>query len=274
MRLRPAPLLVAGALAALSLAAVGEATAQPPSPPAPRVASIPLEPPAVELGEEFVDEESGFLFRLPVGMALVPPAELDAWRNETLVPEDQLPMIDGKRARVGGWLFRHPDGGSIFVLMNEPPVSIDSPTQLRQALAAENQAKGRPYEDHGKLYEFKARGARAGFLVTRDFGLEPGKPMQFRQHAAYLRGPDRSFLIRYTAPVEDFDRLGDAFQASMVTFAIERGTRAPVVSSETPPKAPALGSARSLGNLALLVLIVVGGLFWWKRSSGGAPEGA
>lgn len=265
--MRPRPVLALAALV-FTVSAAREGVAQPPSQPAPRVASIPLVPPDVELGAEFHDEEYGFLLRLPKGMTPVTGAELEEARASTLVPESELPVLDGKPARAQIWVFKHEERGSILVLMNEPPVTIDSPTQLRHAMAAEDRAKGRPYENVGKLYEFKARGARSGFLITRDFGIEPGKPMTFRQHVAYLRGTQKSFLIRYVAPKEDFERLGEDFKASMITFAIERGTQAPVVQNTgTESKKPEFGSTRSILNVALLVLLAVGGLVWWRKSA-------
>jgi len=256
-------------LATLATFAAGpDVAAQvPPGQEPAQVASVRLEAPDVELGEEFVDEEYGFSMRLPKGFVLLAESELAKIRAADIIPESEMQEVDGKKARVQIWMFTHPDAGNIYVKMNEPPVSIDSPTHLRGSVNEPDKRRGRPIKNVDKLYQFQARGARTGFLVSREFGLEPGQPTAFRQSVAYLRGTNRSFIVRGTAPIEKFDQLDGPFKASMVTFGIQRGKIEPVFTGETKAKETSLTSTRTFANIGLMLLLLFGGALAWKKSS-------
>ena len=255
-------------LGAAAVAALPTAAAQvPPGEQPARVASIPLDPPDVELGEEFRDDDYGFSFRLPKGFELLPDADLQRLRETDIVPEDQLPEVDGKKARVQVWKFENREGANIYVLMNEPPVAIESPTHLRGAINEPDKQRGRPIENVGKLYQFQARGSRIGYMVSREFGIEPGKPTTLTQSIAYLRGTNRSFIVRCTAPKETFADVEGPFQAAMVTFAILRAAIEPLQDGETDAKSTSLTSTRTVGNVVLLLVILFGGALAWRKSS-------
>lgn len=228
-----------------------------PSPAPPRVAATPLVPPNVELGEIFGDDEWGFELRLPTGMVPLPPDKMEEMRRMTIAPPEERTDADGNVGKIQVWKFESPTA-AILIRANEPPTKgIDSPIRLRREINEPDRLRGRAVQDHGKLYEFKARGARTGFLVTRDVALEPGRAPSLRQHSAFLRGASRSYILQYMAPLEQFDEQSDDFQAAVCTFAILQESPAATVGA-TPARAPeGIGSGRFIANVTLAVLLVL-----------------
>ncbi len=245
---------------ALATTVAPTASSQTPEAPRPdraRTAALKLRPPPVELGEMFKDDEFGFEFRLPKGMSILPPADLAKLRESSIAPKHERTNAEGTVGKIQVWQWFAPDGSNIFLRMHSPPVDVDSPNRLRRVVSEEDRLLGRPVEDVEKLYEFSDRGGRTGFLVTREFGVQPGRPTSFKQHTAYLRGPTRSYLVQFSAPKDRFNELEDDFKAAICTFAIHQTKDDMELTKERTKDGEGLASFRVLGNVAILAILLV-----------------
>jgi hypothetical protein len=262
-------------LAALaSLSAI--AWAQNPSAPGQTpVSSEPLLPiPSVELGDTFADPEWGFEFRLPLGMKPLPPEEMRKL-NETLsLAEEDRTAEDGTVGKLRHFQFRVAGStANLLIRVLEPPARVESPSALRKLINEPDELRGRTQRNYGRLYRFRALDGRGGFFASRDFSVTPGTGLEFRQSSAYLLGATRSYIIQYTAKIEEFPRLEDDFHACLATFKIKDETAVTAKQLRPARKTSGFFSMTVIGNLvlgALLVLLLVRAVR--GRSTAGTPS--
>jgi hypothetical protein len=254
--------------------AFDSATAQLPA-PAPAPTPSPAQPeaqfPAMKVekfdpalsGDEFEDPAWEFSIRPPKGLLAVDPATMAKIREAMIPPEDKRRLPSGAVQKMQVHKFEDPRGATLLVQLFDPPLNVNSPSDLRSAILANFSGKQTKLEPSGKLLQFRARGNRVGFLC--EFDITANAMLPSHQYVAAIRGGSRTALLFLTAPQSIFGEYTTAFQQAVTQVSLRDSS---VESAEAPAFAAtkfegARNTLTILGNLALIIVVSLG---IWRAS--------
>ncbi len=256
------------ALVALAAPSFAQKPAKPNAPKADPAMQVPFLKidkfdPALN-GEEFSDDAFGFQIRLPKEFKLLDPASLAKLRGVLIPPEDKRTLPSGTVQQMQVYQFTDGKGGSILAVVQDPPLQIGSPGDLRQFLLNQAQGQQTRLDESGKLLQFNGRGNRLGFLCEFDVQV-PNQPLT-HQYIAFMRAGTRSLLAYYVAPQSTFMAYQLGMQQSIAQIGLheDKGKFAPI-KQEARGFEGSKQSAMLFGNLALLA--VVSFVIWRYRSN-------